>query len=114
MYLYAINNTKQLDMNFSTFIAKQIRQSDGISNNYQHTHDRVEFDNETRRLTLDEICVNEYGSSYSRNVGFACDVPASVKVPAELSGEGCKWADFDDLPTNYGTRSKTATRPKHR
>ena len=95
-------------MEFRTFIKNQIRGSyDGKSNNYQHTHDRVHFNNDTRHLQLEEVCINEYGSCYGREIGFAVDVPESVRIPEVLSGKGLQWFDFEDLPTNYGYKKQT-------
>lgn len=102
-------------MNFSNFIKKQVRGTDGKSNNYQHTHDRVEFDNETSQLILEEVCLNDYGSCYGRGVGFVCNVPENVEIPDVLLGHGRKWADFENLPVNYGCKkNKNVPRPKHR
>ena len=96
-------------MDFRTFIKKQVRGSyDGKSNNYQHTHDRVHFNNDTRHLQLEEVCINEYGSCYGREIGFAVDVPANVKVPEILTRHGgLQWHDFEDLPANYGYQKQT-------
>lgn len=97
-------------MKFSTFIKKQIRGSyDGKSNNYQHTHDRVHFNNDTRRLQLEEVCINQYGSCYGREIGFAVNVPANVEIPEVLQGKGLQWSDFEYLPANYGYPQKTKT-----
>jgi hypothetical protein len=84
-------------MKFATFIKKQIRGSyNGKSNNYQHTHDRVHFNNDTHFLSLEEVCVNEYGSCYGRDIGFFVGVPTSVEIPEVLTGEGLKYFDFED------------------
>jgi hypothetical protein len=104
------NNKKIITMKFSTFIKKQIRGAgEGGSNNYQHTHDRVHFNNESRWLTLEEVCINEYGSCYGRNVGFGCTVPQDVKIPPCLLGKDFQWADFEYLPANYGYPKKVKT-----
>ena len=104
-------------MKFRTFIKKQIRGTyDGKSNNYQHTHDRVHFNNDTRHLQLEEVCINEYGSCYGREIGFAVNVPLDVEIPEILTGHGgLQWHDFEDLPTNYGyKKEKNVSKPKHR
>lgn len=94
-------------MKFRTFIKKQIRGTyDGKSNNYQHTHDRVHFNNDTRHLQLEEVCINECGSCYGREIGFAVDVPLDVEIPQVLLGGGLQWFDFEDLPANYGYKKK--------
>ena len=93
-------------MKFKTFIKKQVRGSyDGKSNNYQHTHDRVHFNPYTRQLSLEEVCVNEYGSCYGREIGFFITVPASVEIPEVLINNG--WFDFEYLPKNYGQPKKS-------
>jgi hypothetical protein len=90
-------------MKFSTFIKKQSRCSyNGKSNNYQHTHDRVHFNNDTRRLTLEEVCINEYGSCYGRDLGFVVNVPNNVEIPQVLLGKGLQFFDFEYLPAFYG------------
>jgi hypothetical protein len=102
-------------MKFKTFIKKQVRESYGKSNNYMHTHDRVHFDNDTRQLSLEEVCINDYGSCYGREIGFAVTVSASVEIPEVLTGKGLQWFDFDDLPQNYGyEKQKNISQPKHR
>lgn len=104
-------------MNFYDFIASQVREA-CESKNYQHTHDRVWFNSVTRKLELEEICINEYGSSYGRNIGFTAIVPDDIEIPAELisSTKELVWADYDDLPINYGSgvKNQSIHRPKFR
>jgi len=111
VYAKQLSDAQKLKtMKFSTFIKKQIRGSyDGKSNNYQHTHDRVHFNNDTRRLQLEEVCINQYGSCYGREIGFAVNVPANVEIPEVLQGKGLQWSDFEYLPANYGYPQKTKT-----
>lgn len=95
-------------MKFSTFIKKQILGSyDGKSNNYQHTHYRVHFNNDTRHLQLEEVCINEYGSCHGCELGFAVDVPVNVEIPEVLKGQGLQWFDFEYLPANYRQPKKS-------
>ena len=102
-------------MKFETFIETQVRGSyDGKSNNYQHTHDRVHFNNDTRHLQLEEVCINDYGSCYGREIGFAVDVPELVEIPDVLLGKGVQWFDFEFLPTNYGYVKQGTSHPKFR
>jgi hypothetical protein len=70
----------------------------------------VHFNNDTRHLSLEEVCVNEYGSCYGCEIGFAVDVPASVEIPEVLTGKGLQWFDFEDLPAFYGHPKKKDTK----
>jgi hypothetical protein len=45
---------------------------DGDRVNYQHTHDKIFYDPESGRLTIESICKNEHGSSFGLNlIGYA-------------------------------------------
>ena len=63
--------------------------------NYIHTHDRVWYDEKQNLLRIEEICLNEYGSSYFRNVGNIYFLTESeVKNLPEVLTSGDNWYDF--------------------
>lgn len=49
-------------------------QSEG-QNNYQHTHNRIHFNPNTGMLSAEEVCINEYGSSYGRGIYMNIIIP---------------------------------------
>lgn len=67
-------------------------------NNYMHTHDRVWFNEKEKTLTFEEVCVNEYGSSYEIGIGGVIHLTdEQVKqLPGCLTGvfEYDRWWDF--------------------
>jgi hypothetical protein len=57
------------------------------ANNYSHTHDQVNYNPETGLLSLEEVCINEYGGKYGRNVYKSVIIPKEWQqfLPTELT-----------------------------
>lgn len=59
-------------------------------NNYQHTHYRCRYHPESHTISAEEVCINEYGSYYGRNVWCVVDVPKDRTVNWDMN-----WTDLE-------------------
>jgi hypothetical protein len=83
-------------IDFLEYIISKIEVHSENPTNYAHTHTRVWLDVASGRISFNELCINEYGSAYARNVFGSAIIPKEWYqfLPKELLNEP-NWIDLE-------------------
>lgn len=71
-------------------VSKMDRVQKGEHTNLQHTHDEIHYNPETGLLTLEEVCINQDGNVFGRNIFGEAYIPIewNIFLPEELVEDG--------------------------
>lgn len=81
---------------FLGFILSKIEMTlEGPHTNLQHTHDRVHYNPETGQILVEEVCIDQDGACFGRNVYGSAIIPIGWNqfLPEKLLNSPY-WGDF--------------------